>query len=61
MILEPTHPSDRYIEGRIDFYESGAEFYSDHGQTQLAKWSAGEAEKWRQRLKPTVREPGDGE
>jgi hypothetical protein len=59
LILEPTHPTEQYIEGRLAFYESGAAFYSHYGQTQLAKWSSDEAEKWREKLKPAVREPGD--
>ena len=72
--MEPAHPTEQYIEGRLAFYESGAAFYSQHGQRKLAQWSRDEAEKWRQKLmrfvqsrvvpsvnKPTVRESGDGE
>jgi hypothetical protein len=61
MIEQPAHPTEKYIEGRLAFYESGIDFYARHGQTQLAKWSSDEAEKWRQKLKPTVRASGDGE
>ena len=59
--MEPAHPTEQYIEGRLAFYESGAAFYSQHGQRKLAQWSWDEAEKWRQKLKPIVREPEDSE
>lgn len=60
-MIEPAHPTERYIEGRIAFNEEGAAYYAKHGQRKLAQWSRDEAEKWREKLKPTVREGGEGE
>jgi hypothetical protein len=60
-MMEPAHPTARYIEGRISFNEEGAAFYEFHGQRQLAEWSRKEVERWREKLKPAKCEPGDGE
>lgn len=58
-MIEPKHPTEEYIEGRIAFHESGMEWYRAHDQPKLAEWSKAEAEKWRAKLK--AREPGEGE
>jgi hypothetical protein len=58
-MIEPAHPTEQYMEGRLAFFESGIAFYARHGQTQLAEWSRKEADKWREKLKG--RQPGDGE
>jgi hypothetical protein len=56
---EPAHPSQEYIEHRIEFHEHGARFYAHHGQTQLEAWSKKMAAEWRAKLEG--RQPGDGE
>jgi hypothetical protein len=62
LIVEPARPSEQYIEGRVAFHESGAEWYRKHGQTQLADWAREQAALWKAKLEPVkVREPGDGE
>lgn len=58
-MIEPQHPTRKYIEGLIAFHESGLELYQRHGETELAEWSKKELEKWRAKLE--AREPGDGE
>jgi hypothetical protein len=58
-VIEPARPSQQYIEGRIEFHESGALFYAKHRQTQLEAWSKKMAAEWRAKLEG--REAGDGE
>lgn len=53
------HPSQKYIEGQISFYESGAQFFQKHGETQLEAWAKKMAAEWRAKLEG--RQPGDGE
>lgn len=62
-MMEPAHPTEKYIEGRISFHEAGAEYFERNGQTQLAKWSRGLVTKWSEKLDALkkVREPGAGE
>jgi hypothetical protein len=65
-MMEPAHPTERYIEGRIAFNESGAAYYEHQGQRQLAKWSREQVQVWTEKLaalkaKAQGREPGDGE
>jgi hypothetical protein len=63
MILEPAHPTEQYIEGRIAFHQSGAEYFARQGQTQLAQWSRALVSRWSEKLAlmKKRREPGDGE
>ena len=64
MIAEPLHPTERYIEGRISFHQSGAEYFAHHGQTQLAQWARTQVARWSEKLdamKKIGRESGDGE
>ena len=58
-MVEPKHPTAQYIEGRIAFHESGAEYYQKHGETKLAAWSREQMAIWTEKL--TGRESGDGE
>jgi hypothetical protein len=58
---EPARPSEKYIEGRIAFHESGEEWYLEQGQTSLASWAAKMAAEWRAKLPGVKRESGDGE
>lgn len=51
-MIEPTHPTQRYIEGRVAFHESGAEWYNRQRQARLAAWSREQAAVWRAKLKP---------
>lgn len=70
-MIEPAHPTQRYIEGRVAFHESGAEYYTLHRQAQLAAWSVEQVALWKAKwvafarnveLKALEgREPGDGE
>jgi len=62
--MEPTHPTEQYIEGRISFHQSGAEYFERQGQTQLAAWSRALVAMWSEKLdamKRVGRESGDGE
>ena len=64
MIAEPLHPTEQYIEGRISFHQSGAEYFTHHGQTQLVTWSRALVQRWSEKLdamKRVGRESGDGE
>ena len=64
MIAEPLHPTEQYIEGRISFHQSGAEYFTHQGQARLATWSRAEVAKWSEKLdamKKGGRETGDGE
>jgi len=57
--MEPARPTQQYIEGRIAFNESGAAWYHQQGQQQLAKWSREQVNKWRAKLAEVKgREPG---
>ena len=58
-MIEPEHPTEKYIEGRIAFHESGAEYYISHDQKELAAWSKEQAEKWRaKRSAEIMTQPG---
>jgi hypothetical protein len=64
MIIEPAHPTEQYIEGRIAFHQSGAEYFARQGQTQLATWSRVLVQRWSEKLdavRRVGRETGDGE
>jgi hypothetical protein len=64
MIAEPLHPTEQYIEGRISFHQSGAEYFARHGQAQLAQWARTQVARWSEKLdamKRVGRESGDGE
>jgi hypothetical protein len=63
-MMEPLHPTEQYIEGRISFHQSGAEYFARQGQTQLAQWSKTLVQRWSEKLdamKRVGRESGDGE
>jgi hypothetical protein len=63
-MTEPLHPTEQYIEGRISFHQSGAEYYARQGQDRLATWSRAEVTRWSEKLdamKRVGRETGDGE
>lgn len=62
-MMEPAHPTVQYIEGRIAFHESGAEYFARQGQTQLATWSRALVKRWAEKLNAMKagRESGDGE
>jgi hypothetical protein len=62
-MIEPERPSQQYIEGRISFHQSGAEWFERMGQKQLAEWSRSLVAKWAEKLQALkcTREVGDGE
>jgi len=49
-MVEPKHPTEKYILSRIGFHESGAAWYRDHGKLSMAAWSEVEAARWRAEL-----------
>ena len=49
-MIEPEHPTEKYIIGRISFHESQARWFTDHDQNALATWARTVVEKWRKRL-----------
>jgi len=64
MIAEPSRPTEKYIEGRLEFHQAGAAFYARHCQSELAAWSLLQAQVWAEKLaavRSQTREPGDGE
>ena len=52
-MIEPEHPTEDHIRGRIAFHESAAEFYAEHGDRRLAEWARDQAKKWIQKLAST--------
>lgn len=60
--MTPQRPTEDFIRGQIEFFESGYRFYRKHCQDVLASWSKLQADHWRAKLPaPAVRESGDGE
>jgi hypothetical protein len=59
-MIEPLRPTERYIERRVEFHESGAEFYRQHQQSVLEAWSRQMAADWRRKLPQEPRPAHDG-
>jgi len=51
-MIEPEHPTEKYIQGRISFHESQAEWFDLHDK-KLAVWARSVADSWRKKLKTT--------
>jgi hypothetical protein len=49
-MIEPEHPTEKYMLGRISFHESQAEWFFQHDQITLAAWARSVAEMWSKRL-----------
>lgn len=61
MLIEPEHPTKEYMLGRITFHESQAQWFAEHGQTQLATWARSIVESWRGKLKALQEKETTGE
>jgi hypothetical protein len=52
-MIEPAHPTEAEILGRINYHEAGAELYAQHVETAaLEAWSRERVEYWRKKLPP---------
>ena len=62
-MTEPAHPTEKYIEGRISYLESGIRYFSQVGEVRLEKWSREQLAVWNDKLAVLKgkREMGDGE
>lgn len=49
-MIEPEHPTEKYIMGRISFHESQAVWFQQHDQTWLADWARKIVAGWREKL-----------
>lgn len=60
---QPGPDTERSLTDRISFYETGADWYRDHGETKMAEWSRDKAKEAAAQLAALKgkREPGDGE
>jgi cyclopropane fatty-acyl-phospholipid synthase-like methyltransferase len=56
-MIEPEHPTEKYMRGRISFHQSQAEWFQQHDQITLAKWARDIAETWRRKLDAKVNRP----
>jgi len=50
-VIEPEHPKEKYIQGRISFHETQAVWFQQNDQIKLADWARAETERWRAKLR----------
>ena len=50
MAFRPLNPDRRFIEAQIRFHTIGADHYSQHRETEMARWSQERMAEWKAKL-----------